>query len=58
MTHCDSLLSRGVPTNISIARGTLSVATLVVVSNGVDISVALRFLYHLYSISMPGQVLE
>ncbi len=34
------------PTNIGIARGTLSVATLVVVSDGVDLSVALRFSYH------------
>ncbi len=50
------------PTNIGIARGTLSVATLVVVSDGVD-WVAVRFSYHIiyhvtYSVSMPGQVLE
>ncbi len=36
----------GRPTNISIARGTLSVAILVVASGGVDIWVALRFSYH------------
>ncbi len=35
-----------IPTNIGIARCTLSVATLVVVSDGVHIWVALRFSYH------------
>ena len=37
------------PTNIGITRGTTSVATLLVVSDGVDIWVAL-FLHHLYCI--------
>ncbi len=41
------------PTNIGITRGTQSVAILVVVSDGVDIWVA-----HLYSVSVPGQMLE
>ncbi len=34
------------PTNIGIARGTLSAVTLVVVSNGVNVWVALRYSYH------------
>ncbi len=36
------------PTNIGITGGTLSVVTLVVVSNAVDIWVALRFTYFTY----------
>ena len=36
------------PTNIGITRGTPSVTALLVVSDGVDIWVALRFSYHLY----------
>ena len=46
------------PTNIGIARCTVSVATIVVVSAGVDISVAIRSLYHLYSVRTPAVVLE
>ncbi len=34
------------PTNVGIARDIFSVATLVVVSDGVNIWVALRLLYH------------
>ncbi len=34
------------PTNIGVTRGTPSVATLVVVSHGAEIWVALRFSYH------------
>ncbi len=45
------------PTNIGIIRGTVSVATIVVVSAGVDISVAIRFLYHLCSARVPAQAL-
>ncbi len=45
--------TREYPTNIGITRG-----THVVVSDGVDIWVALRFSYHLYIVSTPGQVLE
>ncbi len=33
-------------------------ATIVVVSARVDISVAIRFLYHLYSVRKPVQVLN
>ncbi len=38
------------PTNIGVIRGTLSVAILVVVSNGLAMWVALRFLYDLYAV--------
>ena len=47
-----------IPTNIGIVRCTVSVATVVVVSAGVDIGVAIRFLYHLYGVGTPAQVLE
>ncbi len=55
------LQTNSCPTNIGIAMGTLSVATLV--SHGVDIWVALvkvfiSLIYHLYSVSTPGLVLE
>ncbi len=40
---------RAYPTNIGIVRGTVSVATIVVVSAGVDISVAIRFFPHYFS---------
>ena len=38
------------PTSIGITRGTLSVAILVAVTDGVDILVALRSSFHLYSV--------
>ncbi len=50
------------PTNIGIAGGTLSVATLVVVCDGVRqlgcSKVFISLIYHSYSVSAPGQVLE
>ncbi len=54
----------GNPTNIGIARGTLSVETLVVVNDGRGrhlgcYKVFISLIYYLYtSISTPGQVLE
>ncbi len=45
-TFISHICVRENPTDISITRGTLSVAILVVVSDGVDIWVALRFSYH------------
>ena len=52
------------PTNIGIARDKLSVASLVVVSDGVEhlgcskVFISLSLIYHLYSIRTPEQVLE
>ncbi len=60
------MVSSDDPTNVGIARGTLTLGgdTIVVVSDGVDIWVAPRFSCHLYllynldSVGTPGQVLH
>ncbi len=46
-----NLVASAYPTNVGITRGTPSVATLVVVSDGVAIRVALKGFYITYS---PG----
>ncbi len=63
-TLVESTHSLTQPILASLRAHTLSAATLLAVGNeeGVDVWVALRvfisLMYHLYSVSMPGQPLE